>query len=79
MIRIGVRISADWLNRPDDLRFIKQIGVDYVDIVLDMVPGYDAAGGRASRNGLIQVIEKLDDAGLKICLLYTSPSPRDRG
>ena len=23
---IGTRISPDWLERPDDLRFLKQIG-----------------------------------------------------
>ena len=40
MMRIGTRISADWIDRPNDLQFLKQIGVDYVDIVLDMVPGY---------------------------------------
>jgi len=66
MIRIGTRISADWLDRPDDLKFIKQIGVDYVDIVLDMVPGYNEAGGRATREDLAQVIENLNDVGLKI-------------
>ena len=26
MMKIGTRISPDWLNRPDDLRFLKQIG-----------------------------------------------------
>ena len=46
-IRIGTRISKDWLDRPEDLNFIKQINVDYVDIVLDMVPGFDEAGGLA--------------------------------
>lgn len=66
MMRLGARISADWINRPDDLKFLKQIGIDYVDIILDMVPGYDEAGGRASRTGLRQVIEKLDAAELKI-------------
>ncbi|MBI01889.1 MAG: hypothetical protein CL783_05385 [Chloroflexi bacterium] len=72
MTRIGTRISADWLDRPEDLKFIKQIGVDYVDIVLDMVPGYEEAGGRANRDGLHQVIEKLDDVGLKIERANTS-------
>ena len=66
MIRIGTRISPDWIDRPEDLRFLKQIGVDYVDITLDMVPGYDEAGGRATREGLEEVAEKLDDAGLRI-------------
>jgi len=72
MIRIATRISADWLDRPEDLKFIKQIGVDYVDIVLDMVPGYNKAGGRATKDGLAEVIEKLDDAGLKIERANTS-------
>lgn len=66
MIRIGTRISADWIDRPDDLKFLKQIGVDYVDIVLDMVPGYNDAGGRANKEGFVQVIETLGEAGLKI-------------
>ncbi|MBM3957795.1 MAG: mannonate dehydratase [Gemmatimonadetes bacterium] len=66
MMRLGTRISAGWIDRPDDLRFLKQIGIDYVDIVLDMVPGYKEAGGRAGREGLEQVVEKLDRAGLKI-------------
>ena len=66
MMRIGTRVSADWIERPDDLKFLKQIGVDYVDIVLDMVPGYDDAGGRATRDGLGQIIDKLDKAGLTV-------------
>ena len=66
MMRLGTRVSADWIDRPDDLRFLKQIGIDYVDIVLDMVPGYDEAGGRANREGLSGIVEKLGAAGLKI-------------
>ena len=66
MMRLGTRVSADWIDRPDDLRFLKQIGIDYVDIVLDMVPGYDEAGGRANREGLSRIVGRLDAAGLKI-------------
>ena len=66
MMRLGTRVSADWIDRSDDLRFLKQIGIDYVDIVLDMVPGYREAGGRANREGLEKVVERLDRAGLKI-------------
>lgn len=45
-IRIGTRISPAWLlsERDDDLRFLKQIGVDAVDIELIMVKGYDESG-----------------------------------
>ena len=66
MMKIGTRISPDWLDRPEDLRFLKQIGVDVVDITLNICPGYTEAGGRANREGLQQVAEKLDQAGLKI-------------
>ena len=64
-IRIGTRISKDWIDRPEDLKFLKQIGIDYASIVLDMVNGYDEAGGRATKEGLSDVMEKLDKAGLK--------------
>lgn len=65
-MKIGTRISADWLHRPDDLKFLKQIGVDVVDITLDICPGYVEAGGRANPAGLQQVAETLDAAGLKV-------------
>jgi mannonate dehydratase len=65
MMKIGTRISPDWLQRPDDLKFLKQIGVDVVDITMDICPGYVEAGGRANRAGLQQVAETLDAAGLK--------------
>jgi mannonate dehydratase len=66
MIKMGTRISPDWLQRPDDLKFLKQIGVDVVDITMDIVPGYNEAGGRANRAGMQQVAETLDAAGLKV-------------
>lgn len=65
-MKIGTRISPDWLQRPDDLKFLKQIGVDVVDITMDICPGYVEAGGRANRAGLQQVAETLDAAGLKV-------------
>jgi len=65
-MKIGTRISPDWLQRPDDLRFLKQIGVDVVDITLDICPGYAEAGGRANRAGMQQVAETLYVAGLKV-------------
>ena len=45
-MRIGVRTSRQWLENgcDDDFRFLKQIGVDYVDIELGMVAGYDETG-----------------------------------
>ena len=72
MMKIGTRISPDWLNRPDDLRFLKQIGVDCVDITLDISPGYSESGGRANRAGLEKVVETINKAGLKIERANTS-------
>lgn len=66
MMRIGTRISPDWLDRPNDLRFLKQIGVDAVDITMDMVPGYVQSGGAVTREGMNMVVGKLGDAGLVI-------------
>lgn len=66
MIRIGTRISPDWMERPDDLRFLKQIGIDYVDITMDMVEGYKETGGRIERDALDKVIQELDEYGLEI-------------
>ena len=63
MMRIGTRISPDWLDRPEDLRFLTQIGVDAVDITMDMVPGYMESGGAASRDGMAMVVDKLGEAG----------------
>ena len=62
-MKIGTRISPDWLQRPDDLKFLKQIGVDVVDITMDICPGYVEAGGRANRAGLQQVAETMNCTG----------------
>lgn len=64
MIRIGARVSPDWLDRPADLHFLKQIGVDCVDVTLDICPGFSEAGGRLNRGGLQQVVEAIHRAGL---------------
>ncbi len=66
MMRIGTRISPDWLDRPEDLRFLTQIGVDAVDITMDMVPGYVESGGAVTREGMAMVVDKLGEAGLVI-------------
>ena len=40
-IRIGTRIHRGWLEseNDDELRFLKQAGVDYADITFDMIEG----------------------------------------
>ena len=62
---IGTRISPEWLERPDDLRFLKQVGVDVVDITMSLIPGYEESG-RLSREGLGRAVELLAAADLRI-------------
>lgn len=66
-IRVGTRINPAWLKskNDDDLKFLKQIGVDAVDITLDMIDGY-AANGVFTRQALKELIDRLGDQGLKI-------------
>ena len=59
MIRIGRRVSADWMERLDDMKFLKQIGIDYLDITLDMVERYRKTCGRIDRAGVDKVIDQL--------------------
>ena len=63
---VGTRVPPDWLHRPDDLRFLKQIGVDVVDITMDFIPGFLEAGMRLSREGLQQAVDAIGEAGLRI-------------
>ena len=66
-IRIGTRISAAWMKseNDNDLRFLKQIGVDYVDITLDLIDGY-SEHGEFTRRELERLIKRFDNVGLKI-------------
>ena len=65
-LKIGTRINPTWLDKPNDLAFLKQIGVDVVDITLDICPGYREAGGRANREGLQHVVARIGGAGLEV-------------
>src|SRR5262245_65125620 len=66
-IRIGTRISPPWLDGPNDahLKFLKQIGVDYVDIELIMVQGYKDTG-RFTKAALRGLIDRFAGEGLQI-------------
>jgi mannonate dehydratase len=74
-IRIGTRINRAWLRseNDDDLRFLKQIGVDYVDITMDLVEGYDETGF-VTKDALRRFLDRLDAVGLKIERANTSGS-----
>ena len=62
-MKIGTSMRADWLDRSDGLRYLKQIGVDCVNIVMSSVPSYGATG-RITREGLTQCVDAVGDAGL---------------
>ena len=66
-IRIGTRVNANWMKSEDDadLRFLKQIGVDYVDIVLSMVEGYNETGS-FTRDAFRRLNDRLHRVGLRI-------------
>ena len=66
-IRIGTRINGAWMKSKDDddLKSLKQIGVDYVDITLDMIEGYSEYG-EFTRKALKAFIDRLGNVGLKI-------------
>ena len=66
-IRIGARFNDQWLasRNDDDLKFFKQIGVDYVDIELNLIKGY-REHGIFSRSDLKAFIKRLDAVGLRI-------------
>jgi mannonate dehydratase len=66
-IRIGTRISPEWLRSADDndLRFLKQIGVDAMDVELVMVKGYRETG-RITAPALRELVTRFDAVGLRI-------------
>src|SRR5262245_814016 len=66
-IRLGVRFGEPWLRseHDNDLRFFKQIGVDFVDIELVLIKGY-AENGIFARSDLRAFIDRLDAVGLRI-------------
>ena len=66
-IRLGTRVNQSWMksDNDNDLRYLKQIGVDYVDITLDMIEGY-AEHGEFTRKALKTLVDRLGGLGLKI-------------
>ncbi len=66
-VRIGTRVNSNWMKSEDDadLRFLKQIGVDYVDIVLSMVEGYSETGV-FTKAAFTRLTDRLQRVGLRI-------------
>jgi hypothetical protein len=66
-IRIGCRFSEYWLKskNDEDLKFFPQVGVEYVDIELKCIKGYQENGIFAPAD-LKEFVSRLDNVGLKI-------------
>ncbi|MBI2918640.1 MAG: mannonate dehydratase [Chloroflexi bacterium] len=62
---VGTRIGPEWLKSGDDLRFLKQVGVDYLSVSLHALKGY-AETGRFEKDDLSRLVDRLDSFGLKI-------------
>src|SRR5262249_33927466 len=64
---IGTRISPAWMGSPNDadLRFLKQIGVDGLDIELVMVEGYRETGS-ITKQALRELTDRFGAVGLRI-------------
>ena len=67
----------NWMRRIDHVHFVGIGGVGMGGIEEVMVNlGYSVSGSDMARNALVERLESLG-ARVFICLLYTSPSPRD--
>jgi len=66
-MKIGARMRSEWMNfeSEDNLLFLKQIGVDYVDIHLTMLQGYTETGV-FEQSSLSEMVERLGAVGIKI-------------
>ena len=66
MLRIAARIGPDWLERPDDLTLLKQIGIDFVDTTIDAFAEYRSNGRRLNRDDVSRTLGILESAGLRM-------------
>ena len=66
MIRIGARIGREWLEQPDDLAFLRSIGVEFVDVEFGIFPGFDESGGAPDRSSIESVVDLLRGHGLRM-------------
>lgn len=66
-IKIGIRINERWLDDEDDqgLRFLKQIGVDRVDIPMSMIAGHREEG-IFTREAFEQLTDRIRAVGLEV-------------
>jgi hypothetical protein len=62
LIKISTGIWADWLERPDDLNFLKQIGVDCVSFAFNIFACDAGTGCRLESDKVAQVVDKIDAA-----------------
>jgi len=78
LIAVVAMINAkDWINRSEAMRAMEQLGqrvVDYRDTHHSVPPESYVTNIKESLEGHV----RLGDVKYRGCLLYTSPSPRDR-
>ena len=67
MMYVSAYVHPRWFESDDDedLRFLKQIGVDHLDVRLDLVKGYSETG-LLKMDDLMALVDRLDNLGLKI-------------
>ncbi len=64
---VSAYIHPKWFESKEDqdLHFLKQIGVDHVDVSLNLIDGYEESG-TFERGDLDRLVSRMDRAGLKI-------------
>lgn len=64
---VSAYIHPKWFESEEDrdLHYLKQIGIDHVDVSLNLIKGYEANGTFESAD-ISRLVDRLDRAGLKI-------------
>ena len=69
-----INIQTYYDPKPIPIRRFDWEAVDYDTLDYDSVTGF----GATKEEAVADLMERLDDIKRQTCLLYTSPSPRDR-
>ena len=81
-VTLDIGRNIDYLNNEFENRIVFEIGKMFMDENHAYIPDlHDAAIGHGDEDieDIVDPIEIAGSINIYICLLYTSPSPRDRG